>query len=132
MISQAQSLESLIITPPYKCNTEDGSNQLWVHVDGGQVPLWIHDAVVTYTIQSSSFPSAAHADFVKQQTSRYTISEKKCVGRTEKKTRMLSLFFEYFQFTFKCGNLNGSGLDSKEEESITNRYLRRSGKQVLE
>jgi len=32
------------------------------------VPLWIHNAVVTFTLQTSSFPSPAHAEQVKKQT----------------------------------------------------------------
>jgi len=61
------SFDDLIIHSHYKCNTEDPSNELWVHLEGGEVPLWQYDAVVTFTLLSSSFPSVAHANFTKEQ-----------------------------------------------------------------
>jgi hypothetical protein len=62
------NLESLIIKTPYKCQTQDRTNELFVQIEEGQVPLWKFGSVITWTVKIRSFPEPDHAEYARQQT----------------------------------------------------------------
>jgi len=66
-IPSLEDLKNLIIKTPYKCETEDRINELFVHLNEGEVPLWKFGVVLTWTVNTKSFPKPEQATYAQQQ-----------------------------------------------------------------